>query len=99
MTGPGADGGAVESNIVRLSPRTYAARLIQIYPSGLAISIAGTLDGYIDFALSDANGPQGTYSLTCEDARLLASSLLSIANDVRANCLYDRDILLAGDQP
>jgi hypothetical protein len=65
-----------------------------VLASGLEIHVAGTLDGFLDFAVIESDGRSCTYSLTCDDARLVAAALISGANDVQANCLFDRDPLL-----
>lgn len=72
---------------------TYRAKLERVNASGLDIKIAGTLDGMVDFAVTDSDSHR-TYSISCEDARNISKALLAVADDIEKNCLYDRDALL-----
>jgi hypothetical protein len=65
-------------NIVHLGRKTYVAKLEKLTVSGLDIRIAGTLDGFIDFAVTLVDGSSLTYSLTCEDARRIIAALGSV---------------------
>jgi hypothetical protein len=66
--------------------RTYSAKAFR----ACDFQLSGTLDGYIDFAVPE----RGTYVLSLDEARALIAALNSAVEDVRANCLYDRDALL-----
>jgi hypothetical protein len=57
--------------------------------------MSGTLDGYIDFAIFFQTGHVRTQQINPDEALDLASRLLSAANDVHKNCLFDRDALLS----
>jgi hypothetical protein len=78
------------NNIVALKPRSYEAKLQRLNIGGVSVHIAGTLDGFIDFAI----GPR-TYTMTRDDARSLIAALHTTIGDIQANCLFDRDPLLA----
>src|SRR5690348_14598105 len=82
------------ADVIQFRPRTYEARPFTVLASGLQFLISGTLDGFLDFAVVQGNGASLTYSITCDDARMIAASLISAAQDVQANCLFDRDSLL-----
>jgi hypothetical protein len=77
------------------SAKTYVARLSEIRTDGLVFKSAGTLDGLVDFAVQSGGRDSITYSLSIEGAAALARALLETVKDVRENCLYDRDALLA----
>jgi hypothetical protein len=83
-------------NVVPFGRKTYAAKVEKLTVSGLDLHIAGTLDGFIDFAVIPANRPGLTYSFTCDEARRIVSALTSVIADVKSNCLFDRDTLLEG---
>lgn len=76
--------------------RTYIAKQFEVAVGELSeqardgFKISGTLDGYIDFAVTRA-----TYQLSLDEARALAAALNGAIRDVTANCLYDHDVLLA----
>lgn len=79
-------------NVVALRPqKSYAAKLSALHLSGIAepVHIAGTLDGFIDFAFGGK-----TWNLTCDDARMLIAALHATVDDIQAHCLFDRDPLL-----
>lgn len=73
-------------SIAQSQRRTYCAKLFVAGP----FKMAGTLDGYVDFAV-----PGRTYQLSLDEARALIAALNSAVADVQANCLYDKDALLA----
>lgn len=77
-------------NVISMKPKTYRAQLFEMAGSGVNIKIAGTLDGFLDFALVGDK----TYILTCEEAKRLADLLIAAIADVKTNCLYDNDVLL-----
>ena len=85
---------AKSMNIIQFGPNTYVARLEKLTVSGLDIKISGTLDGYIDFAVTPVDQKSRTYSLTCDDARRIMAALGSVVADVQGNCLFERDGLL-----
>jgi len=89
----------LSAEVVTLRPakKTYSAVLSKVFCSGLEFHMAGTLDGFIDFAVIEANGKSRTYSIAPVDARLLAVNLVATADDVDKNCLYDNDALLMKD--
>jgi hypothetical protein len=67
--------------------RTYSAKT---FTAGV-FQMSGTLDGYIDFVMYR----KGTEQLSLDEARALIAALNGAVADVQANCLYDRDELLA----
>jgi hypothetical protein len=71
--------------ILPIRTRTYSAKPFFARP----FEMAGTLDGFIDFAT-----PTETYTLTLGEARNLIAALNGTISDVEKNCLYDRDVLL-----
>lgn len=81
------------SNIIPLR-QSYDAKLFTVPASGLLFKIAGTLDGFVDLAIIETSGRSATYSVTIDEARLLADRLLNVAKDIQSNCLFDRDSLL-----
>lgn len=85
-----------QTTIIPFRRRSYEAKAFRWSSGGLDAILSGTLDGFIDLALSE--GPTcihaGTHLLTCDEARALAAALLSAAEDVQENCLFDRDPLL-----
>ena len=77
-------------SVIPFQRKSYEAKRFDA-PVGCAkFEIAGTLDGFIDFALPS----RGTYQLTLDEARAIVAALNSAIDDVKANCLYDRDPLL-----
>jgi hypothetical protein len=76
-------------SILRFERKTYTAKLFGV-PIGDGFKLAGTLDGFIDFAVPE----RGTYQLTLDEARAMVAALTGAIEDVKANCLYDRDALL-----
>jgi hypothetical protein len=72
--------------VIKFPMRTYAAKLFEVED----IKVAGTLDGYLDLAL-----PGGTYLLSPAKALALADALIKSVEDIKANCLYDNDVLLS----
>lgn len=81
--------------VVSIRPRSYEAKPVRLFVSGLEIQTSGTLDGFIDFAVIESNGKSATYLITCEDARRIIAGLNSVISDIQTNCLFDRDPLLA----
>jgi hypothetical protein len=77
-----------QTNVLRFPPRTYSAKLFQ----AVGFKVAGTLDGFIDFAVPGGK----TFQLSIEEAHDMVSALNGAVADIRANCLYDRDVLLDG---
>lgn len=73
-------------SVLQMPQRTFTAKLFE---AG-AFKVAGTLDGFIDLAT-----PNGTYPLSLEEVTALSEALKRAAADVEANCIYDRDSLLA----
>lgn len=74
------------SDVLSFPKRTYSAK--QFHAAGF--QTAGTLDGYIDFAVP----AKGTFQLSLAEADQLIAALSGAVADVRANCLYDKDVLL-----
>jgi hypothetical protein len=72
-------------SVVKFPSRTYTAKLFEVED----FKVAGTLDGYLDLAV-----PGVTYQISPMKALALATALRSAVEDVRANCLYDNDVLL-----
>lgn len=89
----------MSAQVVTLRPakKTYSAKPFKVFGSGLEFHMSGTLDGFIDFAIIEADGKSRTYIITPVDARLLAVNLAATADDVDKNCLYDNDALLMKD--
>ena len=82
------------TTVISFPAKTYSAKLVELACSGLSIKIAGTLDGYIDFALTEAEGSHRTYSFTRDDARQIIAGLHTIVADIERNCLFEHDALL-----
>ena len=82
------------ADVVPLRPRSYVAKLHRVAVAGLEFHIAGTLDGFLDFAIIESSGRSATYNITCNGAQRLAAVLTMTVADVQANCLFDRDPLL-----
>ena len=79
------------TNIVKFSQRTYSAKIFRVSLSeGPDFVMAGTLDGFIDFATPGGS----TYAFTLDEARQLVAALNGAIHDVEENCLYERDALL-----
>ena len=72
---------------------TYSALLKTVKDSGFEFNVAGTLDGFVDLAITDRDGHR-IYNISCNGARSLAAALLAVAEDIDKNCLYERDALL-----
>ncbi len=73
---------------------TYRSILEQLSASGFEIKIAGTLDGFVDLAITESDGKHRTYNISPEEAKRLSGALLKVVDDIQRNCLYDRDALL-----
>jgi hypothetical protein len=91
------------NNLFFFKPRTtptgtYCAKGFAFEAGQLRISISGELEGLIDFSLSNLDAHWFTWQLTCDQARELASKLLSAAQDVQSNCLFDNDALLIDER-
>ena len=88
----------MSSNVIQFGRQTYVAKLTHLAlgaPTRATFSMAGTLDGYVDFAIAGKQGEfLGTYQLSCDEARQLIAALNSVVTDIQTNCLYDRDPLL-----
>jgi hypothetical protein len=76
---------------------TYRAALKEILASGFQFKIAGTLDGFVDLAVTESDGSHRTYNISSSEARQLADALLFVVEDIGKNCLYDRDALIVKD--
>lgn len=87
---------APETTVLPFQRRSYEAKAFRWVSDSMDAVLSGTLDGFIDFALSSGmpRVGMGTHTLTCDEARALAAALLSAAEDVQACCLFDRDPLL-----
>lgn len=81
-------------NVYQIKQKTYTAKPTKFSASGFGITIAGTLDGYIDLAITQSDGESLTYNMSCDDIRLLVAGLNTTIEDIRKNCLYDKDALL-----
>lgn len=73
---------------------SYSAVLRRVFASGLVFEAAGTLDGFIDVAVSESDGSHRTYNITCREAAELIRVLSLVIKDVRKNCRYELDALL-----
>jgi hypothetical protein len=80
--------------VILFPVRTYSAKLQTVSTEMAEFRAAGTLDGFIDFAVSGCDGHSRTYILTRDEARQIIAALHSVMDDVQQNCLYDRDTLL-----
>ena len=92
------------TNVVALpkcAPRTYSAKAFHWHSDSLCMQTSGTLEGLIDIALFEGLEQRhiGTHQITCDEARALAVKLLGVADDVQANCLFERDALLIDGRP
>lgn len=76
--------------LLEMPAKTYKAKLFEVLIGISSFKLAGTLDGFIDFAIPDV----GTYPLSLDEARLLVAALTGAISDIEANCLYERDCLL-----
>jgi hypothetical protein len=71
--------------------RTFKAKLFQVPWETEHFKVVGTLDGFIDLAVPHG----GTYPLSLDEARSLATALSDAISDVKEHCLYERDALAA----
>lgn len=76
-------------SVVQMPARTYVAKLFEAKWENAVFKVAGTLDGFLDFAAPGG----GTYPLTLEEAEGLVKALQSGISDVKANCLYEKDAI------
>ena len=90
------------SNIIQISTRrssTYTAKPFLVSLCGDEINsviISGTLDGFLDFVVpANTESGETTNIITLDEAREIAAKLLLAVEDVRKNCLYDKDTLLS----
>lgn len=74
--------------------KSYEAKRVSFIASGLKVQIAGTLDGHIDFSVTQNNSQNLTYLLTTGDARLIAVALNTVLSDIDKHCLFENDPLL-----
>lgn len=76
--------------VIVMPPKTYRAKLSQVgFDDCKVFKIAGTLDGFIDFAVPD--GP--TFPLDIEEAQGIIAALQDAIADIAKNCLYEKDYL------
>jgi hypothetical protein len=89
------------ADIISFRRPTYIAALKHVAASGLQFSMAGTLDGFIDFCITESDGRHATYQITCDDARNLIASIHAVVSDIQKNCLFGADPLLVpeGEAP
>ncbi len=80
--------------VVPFARKSYEAKLITFHASGFEFHLGGTLDGFVDLAVICSNGEARTYTISCDDARVLIASLNTVVKDIQDNCLFDRDHLL-----
>ena len=78
--------------LLTFPPPSYSAKLFEVNWENRVFKIAGTLDGFIDFATPES----GTYPLSLDEAERLAKALGDAIADVRKNCMYESDALLEG---
>ncbi len=76
--------------VLEMKPRTYTAKLFEVAVGNYVFQFAGTLDGFIDFAIPQS----GTYPLSMAEAKEMVSALSHSIDDVEANCLHEKDVLL-----
>lgn len=79
-----------DSKVLVMPAKTYTAQLFTVQWETKEFSVAGTLDGAVDLAT-----PAGTFQLSQMEAAELAGALVGALKDLYANCLYDKDPLLA----
>jgi hypothetical protein len=76
--------------LLTMPANTYRAKIFRLPLGDHRFTIAGRIEGGIDFAV-----PQGrTYLLTVEQAAALAAALNGAVEDVAQNCRYGKDALL-----
>lgn len=83
-----------QTTVITFRPRSYKAKGQTVLASGFQFDIGGTLDGWIDFAITHGDGSHLTYQITRDDARSVIASIHAVIDDITANCLFDRDPLL-----
>lgn len=76
--------------ITTMPTKTFVAKLIKVYWRKKLFKMAGTIDGFIDFAVPGGR----TYQLSVAEAEALIAALRDTIYDVKTNCLHDRDALL-----
>jgi hypothetical protein len=81
-------------DVIYLQPRTYVAKSQTVSVPSVEFKMSGTLDGFIDLAVTQNDGSHLTYPLTCDEALELSEALCATVKDVKHNCLYDKDALL-----
>lgn len=81
--------------VIQFKRRSYEAKQQEVFASGMTVVTAGTLDGYVDFVVGATDGNRIIHQITRDDARAIIAALNTVANDIDANCLFDRDPLLA----
>lgn len=82
------------STVIPFRLHSYEAKGQVVIASGFTLGMAGTLDGWIDFAISQSDGSHLTYQITRDNARAIIAALHAVVDDITANCLFDRDPLL-----
>lgn len=82
------------TSVVPFARRSYKAKPQSFMASGLRFDLAGTLDGFVDMAVTQSDGRHLTYSLTCDELRQLIAASHAVIEDIQTNCLFDRDPLL-----
>lgn len=74
--------------------KSYNAKPQHLNVSGLNLTMAGTLDGFIDFVMETNNDKRIIYNITKADAISIISAFHAVINDINANCLFDLDPML-----
>jgi hypothetical protein len=82
------------TGVVPFKRRNYEAVQVVVLASGMTVTVAGTLDGYLDFVVEAQDGTRLIHQITRDDARSIVAALHAVVADITANCRFDRDPLL-----
>jgi hypothetical protein len=82
------------TGVIQFKRRSYEAKQVDVFASGMTVIAAGTLDGFLDFVVQAKDGNRIIYQITRDDARSIIAALHAVVDDITANCLFDRDPLL-----
>jgi hypothetical protein len=85
------------NGVVPFKRRSYEAKQVEVFASGMTVIAAGTLDGFMDFVVQASDGTRLGHQITRDDARSIIAGLNAVVADITTNCLFDRDPLLMPD--